>query len=209
MELTYHGANCVRIVTKQVHIIVDDNLKALGLPTISKPGDILLYTGTNLKQESKEPKLVIDQPGEFEVSSVSIQGIATRAHIDEADSQNATIFKLIINDIRVAVMGHIHPDLNDNQLEAIGTIDVLIIPVGGNGYTLDAIGALKIIKKVEPKIIIPTHFADGKVKYEVPQAELDDALKNMSIEAKETVDKLKLKSSELPEAMELIVLSRQ
>ena len=56
-------------------------------------------------------------------------------------------------------------------------VDVLFVPVGGNGYTLDAIGALKIIKKIEPKIIIPTHYADKAIKYEVPQADLDEVMK--------------------------------
>jgi L-ascorbate metabolism protein UlaG (beta-lactamase superfamily) len=209
MELQFFGANCVRIVTRHANVVVDDNLKALGLSSVAKAGDVVLYTHNMVKQGAKEPKIVIDQPGEFEVSAISIQGIAARAHMDDEKAQTATIFKVIANDVRVAIVGHIFADLSDDQLEAIGTIDVLVIPVGNSGYTLDGIGALKVIKKIEPKIIIPTHYADSKIKYEVPQTELSEALKNMSMEAGESVPKLKLKHGELPENMQLVVLERQ
>ena len=129
--------------------------------------------------------------------------------MDEEGIESATIFKLTTIDLRVAIVGHIFPDLSEEQLEAIGTVDVLIVPIGGNGYTLDSIGVLKVIKKIEPKIIIPTHYADSTISYEVPQVELSDALHNMSLEPSETTPKLKVKGSDLPETTQLIVLERQ
>lgn len=209
MELQYYGANCLKISTKQANIVVDDNLEGLGLKTIAKPGDILLYTSKSIKPNAKDPKLVINQPGEFEVSSVSIRGIAARSHMEDEASKTATVYKLNINDLRVAIVGHVFPDLDEEQLEAIGVVDILIVPVGNGGYTLDGIGALKVIKKIEPKLVIPTHYADKFVKYEVPQSDLESAVKDLGMEIHETVPKLKLKSSELPETMQLIVLERQ
>ncbi|MBA3758798.1 MBL fold metallo-hydrolase [Candidatus Saccharibacteria bacterium] len=207
MELTYYGANCVRIVTKKAAITIDDNLSEVGLKSITKPGDIALFTGAH-KDPIADVKLFIDLPGEYEVSDTSIQGIAARAHLDES-GQAATIFKVIGDDIRVVALGHIYPELNDSQLEAIGIVDVLIIPVGGNGYTLDAIGAAKIIKKIEPKLIIPTHYDDNAVKYEVPQSPLDEVIKVLAIEPKEAEAKIKLKSGELGEITQLQILERQ
>lgn len=207
MELTYYGANCVRIVTKKAAITIDDNLTEIGLKSVTKHGDIALFTGKHSVPKT-EVKFVIDQPGEYEVSDTSIQGVGGRAHLDES-GQNATMFKIIGEDIRLVALGHIYPDLSESQLEAFGTVDVLIVPVGGNGYTLDAIGAAKIIKKIEPKLIIPVHYADKAIKYEVPQSPLDEALKIIAIEPKETVSKLKIKSGELAETTQLIVLERQ
>ena len=100
-------------------------------------------------------------------------------------------------------------DLTDDELEAIGTIDVLIIPIGGNGYTLDGAGALKVIRKIEPNVVIPTHYADKKIKYPVEQQDLETALKGLAMEPKETVAKLKLKPADLTENTQLIVLERQ
>lgn len=208
MEIQYYGGNCIRLTTKEASIVVDDNLEALGLKSITKGDDIVLRT-TFVDKQDKQDVLTIAQPGEYEVSKVAIQGIPARAHMDEEGKQTATIFKLTTPEVRLVIAGHIHPDLDEAQLEAIGTVDVLIVPVGGSGYTLDAIGALKIIKKIEPKIIIPVHYADSKLNYEVPQAELEAALKEMSMEVHETVPKLKLKATDLPEATQLIVLERQ
>jgi len=207
MEIQFYGANCVRLTTKKASITVDDNLGTLGLSSVTKTGDIALFTGPVSKPKA-EPKVIINQPGEYEVSDTSIQGIAARAHMDEAGQQTATIFKVIGEDIKVAVIGHVYPELSDDQLEALGTIDVMIVPVGGNGYTLDALGALKLIKKVEPKIIIPTHFDESGVNYEVPQQPLEEALKGLAMEPKETVPKLKLKAGDIAETTQLIILER-
>jgi L-ascorbate metabolism protein UlaG (beta-lactamase superfamily) len=87
-------------------------------------------------------------------------------------------------------------------------VDILVVPVGNSGYTLDAVGALKIIKQIEPKVVIPTHYSDKAIKYEVPQVELADALKNLGMEVSETLDKYKYKPTELSDSTKLIVLNR-
>lgn len=208
MELQYFGANCLRLTTKKASLVIDDNLVDLGAKSIAKAGDILLYTGTHAEPKV-EPKLIIDHPGEYEVSDISIQGVAARGHVEEEGVASATMYRLLADDIRVAVLGHIYPELSDEQLEAIGTIDILIVPVGGSGYTLDATGALKLIKKIEPKIIIPTHYAQKGINYPVPQQDLDAVLKELTMEPKERVAKLKLKAGDLGELTELIVLELQ
>jgi len=60
--------------------------------------------------------------------------------MDEPDQKNATLYKLLIEDIRVLITGHIFPELSDSELGSIGTVDLLCIPVGGNGYTIDGVG---------------------------------------------------------------------
>lgn len=208
MELQYYGGNCVRITTKKATIVIDDNLESLGAKSVTKPGDISLFTGAHAAPKA-EVKIVLDQPGEYEVSDVSIQGIPAQAHVDEKGTHNATIYRLVVDDVRIAVVGHVYPELSGSQLEDINTVDVLIIPVGGNGYTLDSIGALKLIKDIEPKLVIPTHYADKGLNYEVPQQPLEDALKGLSMESHEAVAKLKVKPTELSDTTQLVVLERQ
>lgn len=207
MDIQYFGANCVRITTKRTSIIVDDNLAELGGKSATKNGDIVLFTAAH-GEPSADAKIILDQPGEYEVSDMSIQGIAARAHIDEAGQQRATMFKVLADDIRVAVVGHIYPALSDGQLEALGMIDVLVIPVGGNGYTLDSIGALHIIKEIEPKIIIPTHYDEAGLTFAVPQQTLDEALKGLGMEPQDRLAKLKLKPADLPETTQLFILEK-
>lgn len=207
MDIQFHGGNCITLATKQARITVDDNLIDLGAKPASKPEDIALFTGPHGDPASM-PKIMIDQPGEYEVSGVFIYAIPARAHIDEDKQKTATMYKLVIDDFKVLVTGHVYPELSDAQLERIGMIDVMLVPVGGNGYTLDSIGALKLIKKVEPKLVIPTHYDEEGLSFPVPQQTLEQALKGLAMEPKETVTKLKLKAGDLADTTQLVVLER-
>lgn len=207
MEVQFFGANCIKIANKKISVVIDDNLAQFGLKPVAGPKDIVLSTG-DIKLPD-ECYFGIDQPGEYEVSDVSIQGIAARSHMDEEKKTSTIMYRLVIDGVRIAVTGHIHPDLSDYDLEALGTIDLLFIPVGGNGYTLDGVGAQKVVKEIEPKIVIPTHYEDAKFNFEVPQVPLEEALKGLAMEPADRLDEIKLKNIELSEGTKLIVLDRQ
>ena len=199
MEIQFYGANCIRLNNKKASLVIDDNLAALGLKTVIQPDDIVLFTLNN--ETTDQGRFLINGPGEYEISEISITGIPARAHIDE-DGMRATIYNLQVQDLSIGVLGHIYPDLSDEQLEQFGLIDILVIPVGGNGYTLDATGATQLIKKMEPKIVIPTHYADSAIKYEVSQAELQVFLSEMGVSDPERMN------SELGDKTRVIVLNR-
>lgn len=207
MDIQFYGANCLTLNTKQARIVIDDNLSEIGGKTVAKAGDIFLFTSEHGKVPAAA-KIMIHEPGEYEVSGVSIYGISTRSHMDEPGKKSATMYKLLVDDLRILVTGHIYPELSDAQLESIGMIDVMIVPVGGNGYTLDGTGALKLIRKIEPKIIIPTHYEAKGLDYPMPQQSLEQAVKALAMEPKEAIAKLKLKPGELLEGAQLIVLEQ-
>lgn len=206
MDLQFHGANCISLTYKGDRLVIDDTLSALGAKGVIKADDVALYTGAH--EADRPARLTFNGPGEYEVSDISIIGVAARAHSDEERDRTATILKFIAGDMSVLVTGHIYPELSEKQLEAIGIVDVMFVPVGGNGYTVDPIGALTLIKEIEPKLVIPTHYSDKVLKYSVPQQELEVALKEMSMEPKETVSKLKLKPSELSDVTQLVILEK-
>lgn len=207
MEFQYYGGNCIKISVKNAVLVVDDTLKQLGAKSITKPENVALFTLP--PAQKPEARLIIADPGEYEVSNVSIFGIAARSHMDEPGKKSATIYKLMFEDTRVCILGHIYPDLTEDQLEEIGIVDILITPVGGNGYTLDAVGALQMIKKIEPKIVIPTHYDDSSLTYEVPQQPLSEALKNLAMEPKDTLSKFKPRPADYTDATQLIILEKQ
>ncbi len=207
MELQYFGANCLRITTKRAAIVVDDNLSSLGLKPITKPTDISLHSFAQAAAAAS--RFTANTPGEYEISAVLIHGIAARSHSDEPGQKSAIIYILSADNLKLAILGHIHPDLSEEQLEQIGLVDVAVVPVGDSGYTLDGAGALQVIKKIEPKIVIPTHYADKALKYEVPQVELAEALKNLAMEPLETVDKYKPNRADWTDTARLVILNRQ
>jgi L-ascorbate metabolism protein UlaG (beta-lactamase superfamily) len=205
MDMQFYGANCLVLSNRQTRVVIDDNLAELGSKSVAREGDICLFTGAHQPVEVAA-KLVLDMPGEYEASNVSIYGLQARAHMDEEGKSSTTMFKVTWGDTKVLVTGHVFPKLTDAELEAIGIVDVMFVPVGGNGYTLDATGALQLIKAVEPKIVIPTHYNDAKLNFEVPQAELSDALHTLGMEAKETTSKFQFKAAEATDTTQLVVL---
>jgi L-ascorbate metabolism protein UlaG (beta-lactamase superfamily) len=210
MDIQFYGANCVVLSVQGTRVVVDDNLATLGAKSVAKADDVAVFTSKQqVKDLPKQAKLSIDTPGEYEIAGFSITGIPARAHLDEdKQSTNATIYKIVVNDVRAAVLGHIYPDLNGSELERLGVIDVLILPVGGNGYTLDPIGALSLIKKIEPKIVIPTHYADNALQYPVAQQTLEEAVKSLAMEPKQVTGKLRIKADAWPEMTELTILEK-
>lgn len=205
MDLQFYGANCLSLTHKGTRIVIDDNLADLGAKTVTKSDDVSLFTGAHGEAVGR---IAFDGPGEYEVADVSVIGIPAQAHIDEAKTLKATMFKMIVGDLTILVTGHIYPALTEAQLEKIGMIDVLVVPVGGNGYTLDPVGALKLIKAIEPKLVVPTHYADEALTFPVPQQDLSNALSELGMEPKETVAKLKAKAHELSDVTQLVVLEK-
>lgn len=207
MDIQFYGANCVVISTKQVRLVFDENLESLGAKSIVREGDVCLFTSAH-EAAVAGAKMVIDMPGEYEVNGINIRGLQSRGHMDQEGERNATMYKVTVGDVRVLVTGHIYPKLSDGKLEDIGIVDIMFVPVGGNGYTLDPTGALQVIKQVEPKLVVPTHYADGTLKYEVPQQTLEEALKGIGMEPKETVKKLQFKPGEASDTTQLVVLEK-
>ncbi|MBL8121347.1 MBL fold metallo-hydrolase [Candidatus Saccharibacteria bacterium] len=207
MDIQFHGANCVTVSTKQVRLVFDDNLASLGGKPVSREGDVCLFTSAH-PERVKGAKMTIDIPGEYEVSGVNIRGVQTRAHMDTDKERNATMYKVTMGDVKILVIGHIYPKLSESRLEDIGLVDVLLIPVGGTGYTMDPVGALQVVKEIEPKVFIPTHYADKELAYEVPQQSLDDALKAFGMEPKEVTKKFQFKAAEATDTTQLVVLEK-
>ncbi|MBN9398344.1 Zn-dependent hydrolase [Candidatus Saccharibacteria bacterium 47-87] len=208
-EVEYKGANCVVISSKKASIITDPKLSLVGLKDANVKDAIELATEARFAVNSDDAKLVLEGPGEYGVADFDIRGIAAQRHLDsEADPKASTMYRIESGDIRAAVIGNIYEKLSEEQLEELGIIDVLIIPVGGSGYTLDATGAATITRQIDPKIVVPVHYADPALNYEVPQSEVDVFLSELGAPVEEA-SKLKLKNtSALPSVLTVYKLNR-
>ncbi len=208
-EIEYKGANCVTITTKKVKIIIDPKLSLVGLRDIPSKDAVEISTEDRFATNNLEAKLVIDGPGEYGIADFDILGIPARRHIDsETEGLNSTMYRIKVGEARIGVVGNIHNKLTDEQLEELGVIDILIIPVGGNGYTLDAVDAAKMVRVIDPKIVLPIHYADKSIKYEVPQDELSLFVTELSVPV-ETVSKFKFKQLPVsPSGLQIIEVTR-
>lgn len=208
-DLEYKGGNTVVFSTKKVSLILDPKLSLVGLKDIKTKDEVELATETRFSVANPDARIIIDGPGEYEVGDFTIRGIAATRHIDTSDQEKlSTVYRIECGEVNIAVLGNIDPKLTDEQLEAIGVIDILVIPVGGGGYTLDATSAASIVRSIEPKAVVPVHYADPALTYEVPQEQLAPFVSELGAPV-ETMAKYKLKSStSLPAVLTVIELTR-
>ncbi len=193
-EIEYKGANCVAITNKKSKIITDPCLSQVGLKDVSIKNVIELLTEERFAvSEDPDTVLVINGPGQYGVAGFDIYGIPAQRHLDdEKQSLLSTMYRIEVDGARIGLLGNIYERLTDEQLERLGVLDVLVLPVGGNGYTLDAVGASGLVRQIDPKIVIPVHYADKSLRYEVPQDDLDRFIKELGAPV-ETMPKYKFK----------------
>ena len=210
MQIDFFGANCLRIKTTATSLIFDDNLASLGGKSVTTDRDVSCLTNDQLIDRPLVTKLVFSMPGAYEVGGIRLTGIAASSHMDEPEKPpTATIYRGIIDDSRLTflVVGHVAPYLSDAQLELIGHVDVLIIPIGGHGYTLDATAAIEMIKKTDPRLVIPTHYQQSGLKFPVPQATVDDFIKDSGLTSRQVEGSLRVKRSDFSDQPTIAVIN--
>lgn len=208
-EIEYKGGNTLLISTKKAVIVTDPKLSVVGLKDLVIKDAVELATESRFALNSQDAKLLIEGPGEYGVAEFDIHGISAQRHLDSSDQEKlATIYRIEVGDVRIGLLGNIYESLAEDQLEALGVIDILIIPVGGNGYTLDATGAAGLVRKIDPKVVIPVHYADSALSYEVPQDTLGTFVGELGAPV-ETMAKYKSKGvSSIPAILTVVELTR-
>lgn len=201
MNITWYGQSCFRLESKDVRVLIDPFSKELGLKIPRFNETIVLsthdhYDHNNVKDLTPET-FVITGPGEYEKSGVQIVGILSyHDNAQGADRGLNTIYVIKMEDITICHLGDLgQHELTDEQIEIIGGVDILMVPVGGV-YTIEGKEAAAVVKQIEPKIIIPMHYkVPGlAVKLEGPE----DFLKEVGIKPEE-VEVLKISAKTLPQ----------
>ena len=206
-DIEYKGGNTVIISTKKATLVIDPKLSIVGLKDVTIKEAVEISTEARLAINSQDAKLLIESPGEFGVADFDIKGIPAQRHLD-AEGLLSTMYRIEVGEVRIGLLGNIYEKLSGDQLEEIGVVDILIIPIGGNGYTLDSTGAAHLVSKINPKVVIPVHFADKALSYEVPQAALEEFVSELGAPF-ETVPKYKVKSpANIPASLTVIEILR-
>jgi L-ascorbate metabolism protein UlaG (beta-lactamase superfamily) len=201
MDITYLGAGSVKLAGKSLNVVCD--------PMTTVKADVVTISGPSEAQSgwtSIDGAMTVDVPGEYEVKGAMITGVPAQLHIDES-GHRGTVFSIVIDGVNVVITGNISGKLDQDQIENLGQVDVLVVPVGGGGLTLDAEGAAAVIGQLEPGYVIPVHYDDGVTEYEVPQSGVDKFLKEMGVTV-EPESKLRVNAKETPEEMQVVLLSR-
>lgn len=203
-ELIFHGAGCFEVKTKKVSAVIDPFPKEYGA-TVQLKDKVIILTDTKQSVDSSNTKFIINGPGEYEVSNLSLKGIPVQKNIDDESMHEGVIYRIVVGEIVIGLLGNLFPKLSDEQLEELGIVDILIVPVGGNGLSPDAIGAASLVRDIEPKLVLLSHFESSKIKYPMPQNGTDIFAKEFGSEIM-VQSKIKLDRSSLPEDIQVVEL---
>ncbi len=208
MEISWLGHSCFRIKGSQTTVITDpyspDEGYHLGKPTahivtVSHGHSDHAY----VRGIGGEPR-VVNRPGEYEIRGVLIIGIATYHDAEEGRSRGRnTIYLIQIDEVLVCHLGDLGHVLTAGQVEEIGNVDVLLLPVGGV-YTIDAPLAAEVVRQLEPKVVIPMHYQTPALKWSLEP--VGRFLREIGVKEIKSQPKLSLTKASLPESTRVFLL---
>jgi L-ascorbate metabolism protein UlaG (beta-lactamase superfamily) len=209
VDITWLGLSCFRIRGSQAIIITDPFPPGLGYTLGKQTADIVTvshqHPSHSYDQGISGEHRLLKGPGEYEISGVLILGIA--AYHDAVKGQSRgknTIYLMEIDGVAVCHLGDIGHVLSDEQVEEMGNVDILMLPVGGVS-TINAAMAAEIIRKLEPKVVLPMHYKTPKTDRELEPVE--NFLKEMGLGQIESRPKFSVSKSNLPISTQVILLS--
>jgi len=212
MEISFLGHASFKLKGKTITLITDPFDESIGMKFPFVEADIVTVSHNHFDHNSfksvKGDPFVIKGPGEYEVKGVEVVGVTSFHDTKKGEERGKnTIYNMKIDRINVCHLGDLGQDsLSSDQIEEIGNVDILLIPVGGY-FTIDGTAAAKITSQLEPKIVIPMHFRDVQTNIEQLEGP-EKFLKEMGKERPETLAKLSITKEKLPEETQIILLTR-
>jgi L-ascorbate metabolism protein UlaG (beta-lactamase superfamily) len=208
-EFRWLGHSCFRIKAREAVILTDPVDRITGYAMPKQTADIVTISHEHpghVNLNGVRPEFqVVRGPGEYELHDVFITGIRTYHDAQKGALHGYnTIYLILVEGIVICHLGDLGHPLSEEQAEAISECDVLLVPAGG-GNVLSPDQAADLIAQVEPKIVIPMQYAtpNGDAKL----GPLEPFAKRLGIEMPGPIDKLVLKHSDLPETVQLVVLT--
>jgi L-ascorbate metabolism protein UlaG (beta-lactamase superfamily) len=181
MRLQYIDRTCIGITSEEGVVIVIDPVEIGGF---GGPGeeariwaDIAIRTGGTGDEEGglrslKGDPILIDEPGQWEIKGIQIQGHACPSPKEtEEGARRTTVFHFRMDGLtllHVGLLGHVP---GDDFMKKVGPVDVLFIPTGGYG-TINATQADEIMDRLDPRVVIPMHRPSGGMGFELEKIDV-------------------------------------
>ncbi len=208
MEITWLGHSCFRVKGKEVTLVTDPFNESIGYPLGKLAANIITlshnHRGHSCVSIVEDGPKVLSKPGEYEIGGVFITGIGTFHDSEQGKIRGKnTAYLIEMDDVRLCHLGDLGHVPSPRQIEDLGNIEVLFIPVGGIS-TIDAKTAAEVVRFLNPRIIIPMHYRTEVVTWLEP---LDKFLEEMGLNKLVPQSKFHITRSNLPSETQVIVLS--
>lgn len=196
MDVTWLGHGCFRLRGRGAVAVTDPYPPAIGIKLPRLEADLVTvshgHENHSYVQAVKDARLV-DTPGEYEVAGITVTGFPTYHDRSRGEERGRnTVFVIEVDDVRICHLGDLGHPLEDDLLDAIGSVDVLLAPVGG-GTSLDAAHAAEVVRQVEPRTVVPMHYALPNLRK--PLEPVDRFLREMGVADVEVQPRLSVQAT--------------
>lgn len=207
-DVQYSGLACFRLRGRDGTVLCDPFDRSAGIDpgkptahivTISNPHPH--HSASQIVRPMREDELfVVQGPGDYEVRGVLITGVRTRPHPERPTApQYNTVYVIHLDDVAFCHLGKLSGELTQPQLEEMGSVDVLLLPVGGGG-TLNPDEAASVISQIEPSIVIPMYYALDGLAPEYHLAALEKFTHEVGLKDTLAVDKVTISPAMVSES---------
>lgn len=153
------------------------------------------YNGEEQVAHGDKVPFTIKGGGEYEVSDIFIKGFQTPTTLKEGKSEKVfqnTTYCFTFDGIKITFLGALSKPLEPHHKEIIDETDILFVPVGGDGHTLNAYDAHKLAVSLEPKLIIPMDYDEKTLPIFLKEAGAEklDPVEKLTIKRKDIEGKL-------------------
>jgi L-ascorbate metabolism protein UlaG (beta-lactamase superfamily) len=210
MDINWLGHSCFRIKGSQSTVITDPYAPDLGYSLGKQTATIVTvshqHAGHSFVSGISDNPRVISGPGEYEIANTLIIGLATFHDKEEGRQKGKnTVYVIELDELSVCHLGDLGHVLTSAQVEEIGNVDILLVPVGDIS-TINATSAAEVVRQLEPRIVVPMHYKTPALTRELEP--VDRFLKEMGVKDPASISrpKLSVTKNNLPAGMQVALL---
>lgn len=197
MDVTWLGYGCFRLRGKNAAVVMDPYPPSIGLRLPRQEADVVTvshdHENHNYVQAVRDGAYEITGPGEYEVSGVSVLGFPTFHDAEKGAKRGRnTVYLVEIDDVRICHLGDLGHSLGDTEAEAVASVDVLLVPIGGH-TAMNAVEAAEVVRQLEPRFVVPMHYSTPGLKVQMDGVER--FLKEMAVTSAEPQPKLSVQAT--------------
>lgn len=205
-DIQYLGHSCFRLRGREGIVLCDPYDRSVGAD-IGRPTAHIVTVSHDHPDHSniaavkpmRERLFTISGPGEYEVGGVMIAGVRTFHDKQKgAERGSNTAYVIHMDDVVFCHLGDLGHELTTHQIDEIGNVDVLFIPVGGD-ETIGPAEAASVISQIEPRVVIPMHYAMSEQRsFDMDLAPLEKFVHEVGLKDAVAEEKVTLTSANLP-----------
>lgn len=215
VELSWLGHSCFRLRGRDVTIVTDpyagDDWQ---YPTLSLTANLVTVSNQHPHHSAVagiggKPR-VIRGPGEYELGGALIMGVRTArlSQPVEGASVRNTAYVIQLEELSICHLGDLGRPLTSEQLTLIKDSDVVLVPVGGH-CTISASEAAAVVAQIEPKLIVPMHYATDETRGHLELDGVERFCREMGATEVKPQARLNVSASSLPGEPTVVLLERR